>query len=260
MNELAGKAAFVTGAASGIGKAVAIGFAAAAAGVAVCDIDAPGAAGTVEEIEAAGGRACAVCGDVASPNDVERMVAEAAETLGPIDILVNCAGLSAIRPFLETSEAQWDRTICVNLKSVFLTCQAVLPGMRQRKSGRIINLSSQSGKRGAAWYADYCASKFAIIGLTQSLAQEFAQDGIRINAISPGFVETEMWDEAMWAGYARKRKLQPGEVRQAVVDKIPLGRMGRPEEVAKVALFLASDDSAYMTGQSINVTGGSLMS
>ena len=260
MNDLAGKIALVTGAAGGIGKGIAVTFAAAGASVAVCDIDAEGARRTVEEIEAAGGRACAAGGDVSIAADVKAMVNRAIETLGAIDVLVNCAGISEVRPFLDTSEQQWDRTIRINLKSVFLTCRAVLPPMRRRKSGIIINLSSQSGKRGASWYADYCASKFGIIGLTQSLAQEFGQDGIRINAICPGIVETRLWDQAMWNGYARKRNLEPSKVKEAVISRIPLGRMGQPEDVAAVALFLASDASGYMTGQSINVTGGSLMS
>lgn len=257
--KLSEKVAFVTGAAGGIGKGIALVFAAEGAGVAVCDIDENGARTTVEEITAAGGRACAACGDVSSRQDVGKMVRQCVQDVGPIDILVNCAGISEIRPFLETTDEQWDRTIRINLKSMFLTCQAVLPEMQKRKQGVIINLSSQSGKRGASWYADYCASKFGIIGMTQSLAQEFAADGIRINAICPGIVQTNLWDEAMWSGYARKRNLDRGKVKQTILGKIPLGRLGEPADVAKVALFLASEDSAYMTGQAINVTGGALM-
>ena len=257
--KLNGKVAFITGAAGGIGKAIALVFAAEGASVAVCDIDEIGARKTVEEITTVGGKACAACGDVSSRQDVERMVQQCVQEIGPIDILVNCAGISEIRPFLETTDQQWDRTIRINLKSMFLTCQAVLPEMQKRKQGVIINLSSQSGKRGASWYADYCASKFGIIGMTQSLAQEFAADGIRVNAICPGIVQTNLWDEKMWSGYARKRNLDRGKVKQTILGKIPLGRLGEPADVAKVALFLASEDSAYMTGQAINVTGGSLM-
>jgi len=257
--KLRGQTAFVTGAAGGIGRGIALALAAEGAAVTVCDLEEDGARSTVEKIRAAGGRAEAVCGDVSLWEDVDRMVRGAVTALGQIDVLVNCAGISRIRPFLDTTEDQWDRTIRVNLKSVFLTCRAALPSMIEQKRGVIINLSSQSGKRGSAWYADYCASKFGIIGLTQSLAQEFASDGIRVNAICPGIIQTGLWDEGMWTGYARKRKLDPGTVREDVAGSIPLGRLGTAEDVAKVAVFLASEDSSYMTGQAVNVTGGTLM-
>jgi NAD(P)-dependent dehydrogenase (short-subunit alcohol dehydrogenase family) len=258
--KLKGQIALITGAASGIGKRIALTFAGEGASLALADINEKGAFAVVDEIRITGGQACAVCGDVSCKEDVTRMVLEANRSLGPIEILVNCAGISEIRPFLEITEAQWDLTIRVNLKSVFLTCQAVLPGMRKRKQGSIINLSSQSGKRGASWYADYCASKFGIIGLTQSLALEFAREGVRINAICPGIIQTGLWDDAMWSGYARKSNLDPRKVKEAVIGKIPMGRLGTTEDVAGVALFLASDDSSYLTGQAINVNGGALMS
>lgn len=256
---LHGKTCLVTGAAGGIGGATAKRLAEHGAKVAVCDLNEQGAMEIAQAIITAGGVARACCGDVSLAEDVEKMVRQTVNVLGPIEVLVNTVGISEIRPFLETTEQQWDRTIRINLKSVYLTCKAVLPSMIKRRTGIIVNISSQSGKRGASWYADYCASKFAIIGLTQSLAREFAREGIRVNAVCPGVIETKLWNDAMWSGYARKHNLDPDKVKEAMLTNIPLGRFGTPEDVANVVLFLASDQGAYMTGQAINITGGSLM-
>ena len=183
--KLDGKIAFITGAASGIGKGIAIAYALEGAKVALSDINEQGINETLEQIKSSGGTGVSVAGDVSDRREVNLMVDKAAGLLGPIDILVNCAGISEIRPFLETTEQQWDRTIKINLKSIFLTCQAILPEMIARKSGNIINLSSQSGKRGAAWYADYCATKFGIIKLSSEkrgsewLAKQLSLKGIQ---------------------------------------------------------------------------------
>jgi NAD(P)-dependent dehydrogenase (short-subunit alcohol dehydrogenase family) len=158
------------------------------------------------------------------------------------------------------AESLWDRTLTVNLKGTYLCCQAVLPEMVERGRGKIVNMSSQSGKKGNAQYAAYCASKFGIIGLTQSLAQEFAESGICVNAICPGVAFTDLWrSPEMLDRYAAKRGIQPEEVEGYFKSQIPLKRLCTPEDVARVAVFLASDESDYMTGQALNVTGGAEM-
>jgi NAD(P)-dependent dehydrogenase (short-subunit alcohol dehydrogenase family) len=146
----------------------------------------------------------------------------------------------------------------VNLKGAFIGCQVALRSMLARRSGVILNMSSQSGKVGASQYAAYCASKFAVIGLTQSLAVEFAAQGIRVNALCPGVVLTGLW-EGQLDDYARKRQLRPAEVKPYLEGRVPMGRLCTPQDVAHTAVFLVSDEAAYITGQAINITGGSLM-
>jgi len=253
--KLQNKTALITGAGQGIGRAIALLFAREGAAVAVADIDLAGAGKVAGEIIAARGKALAVKCDIGRQEEVERMVKEAMAQFGSIDILVNNAGISRILPFLETTEKIWDETLDVNLKGTFLSCKAVIPHMLKQKSGKIINMSSQSGKRGSTWYAAYCSSKFGIIGLTQSLALEFAPEGINVNALCPNVVFTPLWEKQL-DQYARKYNLTPEKAREFMLSKIPMGRFAVPEDVANVALFLASDESGYMTGQSIEVTGG----
>jgi sorbitol-6-phosphate 2-dehydrogenase len=197
--------------------------------------------------------------DVADRATVEAAADEIASRWGPADIWVNNAGISRIIPFLECSDELWDLTLRVNLTGTFIGCQVALRQMLPRRRGVILNMSSQSGKAGNSHYAAYCASKFGIIGLTQSLALEFAADGIRVNALCPGVVFTSLWDEQHVGAYGRKRGLQAEEVRPYLESKIPLGRLCTPEDVAQTAVFLASDAAAYITGQAINVSGGSIM-
>jgi sorbitol-6-phosphate 2-dehydrogenase len=159
---------------------------------------------------------------------------------------------------LECTDDLWDLVLRVNLKGTFIGCQTALRHMLPRKSGVILNMSSQSGKVGNSQYAAYCASKFGIIGLTQSLAIEFARDGIRVNAICPGVVFTALWDEQI-EDYARKREMRVEDVRPYLEQRIPVGRLCTPEDVGRSAVFLASDDAAYITGQAINLSGGSVM-
>jgi sorbitol-6-phosphate 2-dehydrogenase len=175
-----------------------------------------------------------------------------------VDILVNNAGVSYIIPFLECSQEIWDKTIEINLKGTFNCCQAAIKRMLLRKRGVIINMSSQSGKTGNSHYAAYCASKFGVIGLTQSLAMEFARQGIRVNALCPGVVFTPMWD-TMVADYAKKRNIKPEEVKPYFESKIPLGRLCTEKDVADAAVFMASDKASYITGQAINLSGGAIM-
>jgi len=258
---LEGKIALVTGGARGIGRGIAAAFAREGAAVAVCDVDAAAAteaAGAIHDLS--GAETLAVTVDVRGRDSVMAMAGAVSQRFGRIDVLVNNAGISKVAPFLETDESLWDDTIAVNLKGAFLCCQAVLPGMLERGRGAIINISSQSGKRGNAQYAAYCASKFGLIGLTQSLAQEYAAAGIRVNAICPGVVFTDLWQSPdMIERYAAKHGIAPADVEDYFKARIPLGRLGTPEDVARVAVFLASDESDYMTGQALNVTGGAMM-
>ena len=249
---LKNKVAIVTGSASGIGKAIAERFTKEGARVAIADLDLPAATKTAEQI---GSTALAVQVDVGEMASVQAMVEKVRTQLGPVDILVNNAGVSYIIPFHECSEELWDKTIRVNLKGAFNCCRTVIKDMLGRKSGVILNMSSQSGKAGNSQYTAYCASKFAIIGLTQSLAVEYAKSGIRVNALCPGVVFTPLWNN-MIADYARKRDMKPEEVRPYLEGKIPMGRLCSEEDVASAAVFLASDEAAYITGQSINLAGG----
>lgn len=249
------KIAVVTGAARGIGRVIVERLVKEKAKVAVADVNFEAAEKTVIEI---GPAAIAVEVDVSSKNSVERMIAEVEQQLGPIDIFVNNAGVSEILPFLEMDEAMWDKHLDINLKGTFFCSQAVLRSMVKRNSGKIINLSSQSGKKGNSHYEAYCASKFGIIGLTQSMAVEFAPHRININVVCPGVVWTSLWNE-MAPQYAAKRNMPVEQVKDYLVNQIPLGRLCTPEDVAGVVAFLASADSDYMTGQAINVTGGLIM-
>lgn len=253
---LHGEVAIITGAASGIGRGIAARFCREGARVAVVDIDHEKAQQTSAAL---GTAAIAVAADVSSQTSVDEMVEAVEKRFGPITILVNNAGVSMIVPFLELKEAVWQRHLDINLTGAFLCSQAVLKWMVPRRRGRIINISSQSGKQGNSQYQAYCASKFGLIGLTQSLAMEFAPHGITVNAICPGIVFTPLW-EAMLPAYADKRQMAPEQVPEYLVSRIPLRRLCTPEDVAGVAVFLASADGSYLTGQALNVNGGALMS
>lgn len=247
--------AIVTGAASGIGKAIAETYAREVARVAIADIDFDGAQQVAKHI---GSAAMAVEVDVSDRDSVETMVTEVVKTLGPPDILVNNAGVSYLCPFLDCTQDIWNKTLDINLKGAFNCSQAVILRMAGKGKGSIINMSSQSGKSGNSQYAAYCASKFGIIGLTQSLAMEFAAEGIRVNAICPGVVFTPLWEEMM-ADYAKKRNMTLAEVKPYLESRIPLGRLCTEQDVANMAAFLAGDGSKYITGQSLNVSGGAVM-
>jgi NAD(P)-dependent dehydrogenase (short-subunit alcohol dehydrogenase family) len=249
----------ITGGGSGIGAAICRAFAAEGARMAVADLRPEAAEQVAAEIRQAGGQAVAWSLDVADRASVEHAADEIATRFGPVDIWVNNAGISRVVPFQECTDDLWDLILRVNLKGTFIGCQVALGQMLPRHRGVILNMSSQSGKTGNSQYAAYCASKFGIIGLTQSLAIEFARDGIRVNALCPGVVFTALWDEKHISDYGRKRTIKPEDVRPYLESKIPMGRLCTPEDVAQMAVFLASDDAAYITGQAINISGGSVM-
>jgi 3-oxoacyl-[acyl-carrier protein] reductase len=242
---LEGRTALVTGAATGIGRATALRLAQAGAVVWVNHLGQAGAAGdVVREIAAAGGRAQAVEADVSEAAAVQRM----ADAVGAVDVLVNNAGIIQEKPFLETTEADWDRMLAVDLKAVFLVCRAVIPGMLSQGQGAIVNIASDLGLLGRERYAPYCAAKAGVIGLTKSLAREFAPQRIRANAVAPGPVATAMVSlEHMSAEWVEKELA------------IPQHRLGAPEEIADTVLFLASDLSGFYTGQVLGPNGGSVM-
>ena len=242
---LKGKVALVTGAARGIGKALALRFAAEGADVAFTDlVIAENGKQTEDEIKALGVKCIGYASNAADYAQTEEVVKKVHEDFGKIDILVNNAGITKDGLMMRMSEGQWDAVINVNLKSAFNFIHAVLPIMMRQKSGSIINMASVVGVHGNAGQANYAASKAGLIALAKSIAQEVGSRGIRANAIAPGFIET-----AMTAAL-------PESVREEWAKKIPLRRGGKPEDIADVALFLASDLSAYVTGQVIQVDGG----
>ena len=239
MNDLKNRVALVTGGSRGIGAGIAVALATAGAAVAVNYREQGAAAQSVcAEIASRGRKAIAVQADVSRAQEITRMVSELESSLGPVDILVNNAAIAKPRPFEEITETEWDEILRVNLKSVFLVTQAVIAGMRKRKWGRIINLSSVAAQTGGAVGAHYAASKAGIIGLTHSCASSFIKDGITVNAIAPALIETDMVTS------------NPN----ASPRLIPMGHFGKVDDVASIAVMLASNE--YITGQTISVNGG----
>ncbi|RRJ67709.1 3-oxoacyl-[acyl-carrier-protein] reductase [Paenibacillus oralis] len=245
---LQGKTALVTGASRGIGRSIALALAAAGADVAVNYAgNEQAAAGVVAEIEALGVKAYAVKAHVGNSQQFEDMVKGMLDAWGRIDILVNNAGITRDNLIMRMKEEEFDQVIETNLKGVFNGIKAVTRPMMKQRSGRIINISSVVGVLGNAGQANYVAAKAGVIGLTKSSARELASRGITVNCIAPGFIETDMTDQL------------PEDLRQNMLAGIPLARLGQPEEIAKVAVFLASDGASYMTGQTLHVDGGMYM-
>ena len=242
---LEGKVAIVTGASRGIGKAIAEQFIAQGAKVAFTYRSSAEAAAALEqELSAGGSTVKGFQSDAASMTDAERLVGEVVEAFGTVDIVINNAGITDDTLLMRMTEEQWDRVISVNLKSCFNLTKAVMRTMLKARSGSIVNISSVVGVQGNAGQANYAASKAGILGFTKSVALELGSRNIRCNAIAPGFIETEM-----------TAKLDADTV-QGWRDAIPLKRGGTPEDVANLCVFLASDMSAYITGQTLNVDGG----
>ncbi len=256
MRRLEGKRALVTGGARGIGRAICEAYAREGAQVAVADLLAKDA----EETAAALGGACmAVTMDVTDLASIAAGVKAVEARFGGVDVLVNNAGVFNMCPVEEITPEDYRRQYDVNVGGTIFVTQAVVPGMKARGGGAIINFASQAGRRGEANVSIYCSSKAAVISLTQSMALEFAPDRIRVNGIAPGVVDTPMWDvvDGLFAKYEQRRI---GEKKRLVGEAVPLGHMGTPEEIADPAVFLASDEARYVTAQTLNVDGGNWMS
>ena len=248
MRLLEGKTAVITGGSRGIGKGIALRFAAEGANIAITNIiDNEEFATAVAEIAALGVKAKGYVSDASVFADAENVIDEITRDFGSVDILVNNAGITRDTLLMRMTEEQWDQVLTVNLKSVFNLTKAAIKPMMKQKSGSIINMSSVVGVNGNAGQANYSASKAGILGFTKSVAKELGSRNVRCNAIAPGFIITEMTSKL------------PEDVKSEWVSKIPLRRGGLPEDVANVALFLASDLSSYVTGQTISVCGGMAM-
>lgn len=240
------KIALVTGAGSGIGRAIAELFAQEGARVVVDDVYGERAQETVKRIQAAGGEALAVEADVSKREAVEAMVAQALDCYGRVDILVNNAAVGTGDDILQIDEAGWDTGLAVVLKSVYLCCKAVLPGMIEQKSGAIVNIASVNGLTGLGEEA-YSAAKAGVINLTQNMALKYGRFNVRANVICPGTIQTPIWEPQL---------AKDPQIFERLVPWYPLGRIGQPEDIAKAALFLASDESAWITGVTLPVDGG----
>lgn len=248
MKRLEGKTALITGAARGIGLEIAAAFAAEGASVAIADLSGPDCEAAAAGVSAkSGAKAIGLGMDVSKEADCERAVEETVKAFGKLDILVNNAGITRDNLVLRMKEADFDAVINVNLKGAFLMSKAASKVMLKARAGSIINISSVVGQTGQAGQANYSASKAGLIGLTMSCAREFAPRQVRVNSVAPGFIRTRMTESLK------------EEAKAKVEEMIPLGRIGEPAEVAKAALFLAGDDSAYVTGQVLAVNGGLYM-
>lgn len=248
MRKLEGKVAVVTGASRGIGRAIALKLADEGAKVVV---NYSGSQAKAEEVVAAiqeaGGEALAIQASVAKSDEVAALMDAAVKTFGSLDILVNNAGITRDNLLMRMKENEWDDVMDTNLKGVFLCTKAVTRQMMKQRAGRIINISSIVGVAGNAGQANYVAAKAGVIGLTKTTAKELATRNILVNAIAPGFIETEMTAEL------------PEELKQGMLTQIPLAKLGQPEDIAKAVVFLASDDANYMTGQTLHIDGGMVM-
>lgn len=247
MGDLKGKTAVVTGAARGIGQAIAVKLAQQGASLALCDLDADWLEETAGLVEQAGARVACYGVDVSNAVAVESVVKQVESDFGGIDILVNNAGITKDGLLMRMSEADWDAVLNVNLKGVFLFTKAAMRGMIKKRSGSIVNIASIIGLIGNAGQANYAASKGAVIAFTKTVARELAGRNIRCNAVAPGFIRTKMTDALS------------EEVQGKMLDAIPLGRFGEPEDVANTVAFLAGGASGYITGQVISTCGGMVM-
>src|ERR1700676_1155495 len=253
------KIVLITGASRGIGKGIAKRFAEEGASL-ILSANEESVHKVAEELKALGINAVSVVCDVTQKTDVEHLYDRALAEFGKLDVSIQNAGVITIARIEELSENDWDRVMAVNTKGVFLCCQAAAISMKKRNAGRIINTASGQARQGFIFTPHYAASKFGVIGITQSLAKELAPYNITVNAFCPGIIGTDMWayNDSAWGKLLGD--YQPGELMKEWVNHIPLKRVGKAEDVAGLVTFLASDDAAYITGQTINVDGGLFMS
>lgn len=247
MIDLGGKNALVTGSGRGIGREIALKLARAGANVAISDIDIETARNTAKEIEELGRKSLALQADVSNVDGVSKMISQFIEEFGTIDILVNNAGITRDSLIMRMKESDWDAVLNVNLKSVFLCCKEVSRPMMKARYGRIINIASVVGLMGNAGQANYAASKAGMIGVTKTLARELAGRSINVNAVAPGFIQSAMTDKLT------------DQDRLKFTDRIPMKKLGQPEDIANAVLFLVSPLSDYITGQVLTVDGGLVM-
>ena len=247
------RVALVTGGARGIGRAIALALAADGRAVAVADLRDLDAGEVAGEIASQGGRATAVAMDVTDTTAVRAGVARAVDTLGPVDVLVNCAGWDEFRPFVETDERFWRRVIAVNYEGCLRTTHAVMSAMSERGWGRIVNISSDAARVGSAHEAVYAGAKAAVIAFTKTIARELARQGVTANAVCPGPTDTALLQDMARAAPDAEKLLN------ALVRAVPMRRLGRPEEIAAAVAFLASENAGYITGQTLSVSGGLTM-
>jgi NAD(P)-dependent dehydrogenase (short-subunit alcohol dehydrogenase family) len=253
---LGDKVALITGAAGSLGKGVALAFAGEGASSFLTDLREEPLRSVEREVRETGARCSSMAADITQVEHAKALLAGALSAFGKVDILVNVAGLVRQNKIEETGEREWDDVFAVNCRGTFLCIREAVPAMKRQGYGRIVNFSSKSGKTGSPLLAPYSAAKAAIIGLTQALAYELAEFGINVNCVCPGLVEgTGVWD-ALSADYVKNLNLEKKEVASSFTKKVPLRRLAKVEDVASVVLFLCSPGADYMTGQSINITGG----
>jgi len=253
MGDMRGRVTLVSGGARGIGRATVLALARAGSAVAVGDVREGQAAEVAAEVEAAGGKALAVAMDVTDADAVGAAAARTGEALGPIEVLVNCAGWDEFKPFLATDEPFWRRVIAINYEGCLRTTQAVVGGMAERQRGRVVNVSSDAARVGSAQEAVYAGAKAGVIAFTKTIAREFARQGVTANVVCPGPTDTDMLQEMVRSAPDSERLLT------ALTRAVPMRRLGRPDEVAEAVAFLASEQAGYITGQTLSVSGGLTM-
>jgi NAD(P)-dependent dehydrogenase (short-subunit alcohol dehydrogenase family) len=256
--ELEGKVAVVTGAGRGIGAGIAMVLARHGADLVLTDRETSGAEETAVEIRRGGRKVLVLQHDVTSWESTETVARKAIAEFGQVDILITNAGVSKSVPFTELTGEEWDRVNNVNAKGVFLSCRAFAPHMIERRHGKIVNISSMVGKEAIPFFAHYCASKFAVIGLTQSMAKELAPYNINVNAVCPGVVRTPLWDPLL-EQLSVNKNITPDQAWSEFVEGIPFKRPQSPEDIGEVVAFLASDRARNITASAANVSGGQMI-